>query len=103
MKADDNNRDDSWAIWLEKKMEVATMPRLVKDMADGGFDLSDDFAFIIKNFPSSDALLLFRDNWSEYSKYMDADQRKRCNEEDKIFRYDDVMSLSRQARSTDQT
>ncbi|KAG0645662.1 hypothetical protein D0Z07_8708 [Hyphodiscus hymeniophilus] len=70
---------DLWARWLEERMGVATIPRLVTSTIDGGFKLAEDFEFIIKNFPSSEVLLLLRDNGEEYSKYLDPAQAKRWN------------------------
>lgn len=62
---------ETWTDWLEHKMDVATMPRLVQTTAERGYKLSDDFEWIIKNFPSSEVLLLLRDNWEEYGQYLE--------------------------------
>jgi hypothetical protein len=73
-----------WNRWLEEKMGVATMPRLVQMTNDGCFKLSEDFEFIIKNFPSSEVLLLLRENWAEYSKYFDSDRVQEAIEDQTI-------------------
>ena len=72
---------DMWTRWLEERMGVATIPRLVTPTSYRGFKLSEDFEFVIKNFPSSDVLLLLRENWEEYYKYLDPNQAKRWNGE----------------------
>jgi hypothetical protein len=46
----DNNR--LWTKWLEEKMDIASIPRLVQTTPDRGFRLSEDFEYIIKTFPS---------------------------------------------------
>lgn len=81
---------DHWTRWLEEKMEVATIPRLVQRTVEGGFALSDDFEFIIKNFPSSEVLLLLRDNWEAYSKYFDPDQVLTASKEGPMLQYTQV-------------
>lgn len=67
---------DSWSEWLEEKMDVARIPRLVQ-ASDQGFKLSEDFEWITKNFPSSDVLLLLREHWEEYRQFFDLDQAKK--------------------------
>ncbi|KAF8849225.1 hypothetical protein BDZ45DRAFT_240473 [Acephala macrosclerotiorum] len=80
---------EAWSRWLEEKMEVATMPRLVEPTTDRGFIMSDDFKFIIKNFPSSDVLLLLRDNWEDYSRYFDPDKMSQWKDrEEMTAKYD---------------
>lgn len=79
--------DGNWTKWLEEKMEVATIPRLIQRTVEGGFALSDDFEFIIKNFPSSEVLLLLRDNWEAYSKYFDPDQVLTASKEGPMLQY----------------
>ena len=50
----------------------------------GGFKLSEDFDFIIKNFASSDVLVLLRENWEEYSKFFDTDRTPQVIKDHKI-------------------
>jgi len=69
-------------------MEVATMPRLVRRTPDGGFQISEDFEFIIKNFPSSEVLLLLRYNWDEYSVFLDPEQASKKSRDDMTLKYD---------------
>ena len=76
LAAEGANRD-GWITWLETVMDVATMPRLIQATQDKGFKLSDDFEFIIKHSPSSNVLLLLRDNWEEYSNFLNPDQAKK--------------------------
>jgi hypothetical protein len=77
-----------WITWLEEKMEVATMPKLVQSTPDRGFQLSEDFEFIIKTFASSDVLLLLRDNWDEYSVFLDCDQALKSRRDNMNLKYD---------------
>jgi len=76
-----------WAKWLEEKMEVATIPRLVQATPEKGFTLSEDFEYIIKTFSSSDVLLLLRDNWEEYSCYLQPDQMSQSTRDKLMLKY----------------
>jgi hypothetical protein len=82
---------ESWVTWLEEKMEVATIPRLVQFTPDRGFKMSEDFEFIIKNLPSSDILQLLRDNWAEYSRYFDPDRMLKWNKEEMNLKFDSTQ------------
>jgi hypothetical protein len=78
-------------------MEVATMPRLVQPTTDRGFKLSEDFEFIIKNFPSSDILLLLRDNWDEYSKFIEPDHAEKASKDERITKKFNTKEFIRSA------
>jgi hypothetical protein len=79
---------DSWSTWLEEKMDVATMPRLVQPSRDKGWEMSDHFEFIIKNFTSSEVLLLLRDNWKQYSAFINPDKMGMDTKQKLIAKYD---------------
>ncbi|KUJ23972.1 uncharacterized protein LY89DRAFT_712924 [Mollisia scopiformis] len=79
---------DLWVAWLEEKMDVATIPRLVSTTTDRGFKLSEDFEFIIKTFPSFAVLGLLRENWDKYSRFFDPDELKKWNEKEIGVKYD---------------
>ena len=88
-----------WTRWLEEKMDVATMPRLVQATSNGGFKLSEDFDFIIKNFPSAKVLMLLRENWEEYSKYFDPDQTQQAIKDENIARKFSTKEFSKSAKT----
>jgi hypothetical protein len=69
-------------------MDVATMPRLVQPSRDKGWEMSDHFEFIIKNFTSSEVLLLLRDNWKQYSAFINPDKMGMDTKQKLIAKYD---------------
>ncbi|KAI9054809.1 hypothetical protein LZ554_001954 [Drepanopeziza brunnea f. sp. 'monogermtubi'] len=62
---------EAWMAWLEERMKVASIPRLVELTTEGGFKFSEDFEYIIKTYKSSEVLRLLRAHWKEYSKLFD--------------------------------
>ncbi|OAL17688.1 hypothetical protein AYO22_11344 [Fonsecaea multimorphosa] len=70
-------KDDqaNWLEWLENTAKISILPRLTQ--ADGqsphSFGLSRHFALIMQNFKSRDFLVLLRDNWGYYSRWLEDD------------------------------
>ncbi|XMA12910.1 hypothetical protein WAI453_005701 [Rhynchosporium graminicola] len=79
---------NAWCSWLEDKMQVATIPRLVELTTDRGFKLSEDFEFIMKNYKSSEVLVLLQAHWTEYSKFFDPDQERKWSQDPSMKVYD---------------
>lgn len=77
----------AWSAWLEERMQVSTIPRLVELTTDGGFKFSEDFEYIIKTHKSSDVMLLLRAHWSEYCKFFDPEQARRWSEDPSMRMY----------------
>lgn len=64
--------DKSWIIWLQKSIGLSTLPKIhVGEASDGSLRLSDEFHFLLKGDVSVDMLLLLRNNWQEYSKWVE--------------------------------
>jgi hypothetical protein len=68
------HKREKWLHWLRKFFNLSTLPRLAFPPLGSSFVLSDDFKFIFKKCPSSEVLLLLRDNWSHYSKWIEEDR-----------------------------
>ncbi|KAL2075234.1 hypothetical protein VTL71DRAFT_177 [Oculimacula yallundae] len=81
------NGRGAWSAWLEERMHVATIPRLVELTTDGGFKLSEDFEFIIKTHRSSEVMVLLRVHWHEYCRFFDPSQAKRWSEDPSMRMY----------------
>ncbi|KIW74370.1 hypothetical protein Z517_12310 [Fonsecaea pedrosoi CBS 271.37] len=70
-------KDDqaSWLEWLENAAKISILPRLTQ--ADGqsphSFGLSRHFALIMQDLKSKDFLVLLRDNWGYYSRWLEDD------------------------------
>lgn len=64
-----------WFEWLEKIAKVSILPRLTEpDPAfPNSFRLSRQFISIMQSFNSSDFLILLRDNWFRYSRWLEDD------------------------------
>lgn len=56
--------------WLVSCCRLSVVPRLVDSPESPSFRLSDDFAFVIQNQPSSRVLQLLRDHWDYYSYWI---------------------------------
>ncbi|CZT44957.1 uncharacterized protein RSE6_05219 [Rhynchosporium secalis] len=55
---------------------------------DRGFKLSEDFEFIMKNYKSSEVLVLLQAHWTEYSKFFDPDQERKWSQDPSMKVYD---------------
>lgn len=73
-------QSDAWKSWLQKYFGLAQIPRLVSKLPDGSFHLSEDFKFLFNEFPSSDILILLRDNWEHYSRWIEEDSKDKITE-----------------------
>ncbi|OAP55444.1 hypothetical protein AYL99_10417 [Fonsecaea erecta] len=65
----------SWLEWLENTAKISILPRLTQADAQSphSFGLSRHFALIMQNFKSRDFLVLLRDNWGYYSRWLEDD------------------------------
>ncbi|KAF2176286.1 hypothetical protein K469DRAFT_682619 [Zopfia rhizophila CBS 207.26] len=63
---------DDLREWLVRRLGVAVIPRLVVEgkAKEPSFTMSKDFEFVIHNHTSSEALLLLKQHWKYYSKWI---------------------------------
>jgi hypothetical protein len=66
----DRKKREKLITWLHEEMDIWHIPRLVTLTPGDGFSLSPHFDIIIQERPSSDFLLLLRDHWQHYSKWL---------------------------------
>ncbi|KIW22318.1 uncharacterized protein PV07_12215 [Cladophialophora immunda] len=70
-------KDDqaNWLEWLENAAKISILPRLtqVDGQSPHSFGLSRHFTLIMQNFKSRDFLVLLRDNWGYYSRWLEDD------------------------------
>lgn len=66
----------NWLSWLYESMDIWSIPRLVRSWPSDGFEMSPHFRFILSNCSSKDVLLLLRNNWQHYSKWLEEDKSK---------------------------
>jgi hypothetical protein len=67
---------EGWLEWLKANMNLSSIPRLTRPIRELSpkkwtFELSRDFAFIIKTCPPLDTLKLLCDHWSAYQFWID--------------------------------
>ncbi|KAH6672306.1 hypothetical protein B0J14DRAFT_70569 [Halenospora varia] len=59
-----------WVTWLCDKFNLYRIPRLVT-LQSSSFEVSDDFKFIIQEFPVTDVLQLLISHWEFYSYWIE--------------------------------
>ena len=64
-------RKVNWRNWLTRYLGVSRVPRLVASRTESRPELSPDFELVLKIMPSSNWLLLLRNNWNVYSVWLD--------------------------------
>ena len=64
---------ERWLDWLRKHFGLSKLPHLAYPPLGSSFNLSKDFQFVFGACPSAEVLLLLRDNWSHYSKWIEED------------------------------
>ena len=65
---------DEWYRWLVDSVGLSTHPKLVHLTSEVGperFQLHEDFRDIMRDQPTKVILCLLRDNWYQYSKYIE--------------------------------
>jgi hypothetical protein len=64
-----------WHQWLVDSLRVAIYPRLVESVGNNKdqFRLSGDFEWLLMHRPSAEFLMLLRDQWQIYSRYIEND------------------------------
>jgi hypothetical protein len=72
LAAEDSNEE--WINWLQSSMGILAIPRLVRTTSPNGFELSPHFELIIRKHPSSEVLMLIREHWRYYSKWIEGDK-----------------------------
>jgi hypothetical protein len=80
---DDQER---WRKWLVDSLRVAIYPRLVVTAGEDSFRLSEDFQWLLMHRPSSEFLVLLRDQWHIYAPYMENDDTKGENHRANVSR-----------------
>lgn len=64
---------ERWHDWLHDGLNIATHPRLGVPSSKDKFEIAPDFAWIMLNRPSTDFLLLLRDQWGLYEDFIEND------------------------------
>lgn len=49
--------------WVQSCMGISSIPRLASPNPYGGFEMTSEFKYILKEMPSVDMLYLLKDNW----------------------------------------
>ncbi|KAK5651417.1 hypothetical protein OQA88_12505 [Cercophora sp. LCS_1] len=65
-----SEQENKFISWLVSCCKLSIVPRLVDAPESPSFQLSDDFAYVIRTQPSSRVLLLLRDHWDYYSYWV---------------------------------
>ncbi|KAF5238847.1 hypothetical protein FANTH_10175 [Fusarium anthophilum] len=62
-----------WTGWLRNSFDLSRIPRIhmAHPSFPGQFQLSEEFKFLCSTCPSSTVLRLLRENWTEYSKWIE--------------------------------
>jgi hypothetical protein len=66
--------DGDWKTWFMANLNVEQYPRLVFPSVGPEFTLSKDFQVLLDTCPPVQVLLLLRDHWSHYSKWIIHDE-----------------------------
>lgn len=76
---------EDWLQWLVDQLNVAIYPRIHQFISDSSFDLSDEFRFITANHPTN-FLVLLKNRWDKYSKYIEKDENQAADTEPNLSR-----------------
>jgi hypothetical protein len=68
--ADSLSADSDWASWLVRNCHLAEYPRLVEHAINPKPVLSQDFQFLLDAGLQKQILLLFREHWGIYAKFL---------------------------------
>jgi hypothetical protein len=63
--------EENWLLWLRSHNKISVLPRLVRMTSECSFELASDFEFLTQLLPSPEFLLLLRDHWTHYAKFLD--------------------------------
>ncbi|KAB5580701.1 hypothetical protein GE09DRAFT_1279564 [Coniochaeta sp. 2T2.1] len=67
-------RAPEFCQWLQSCMGVSAIPRLASPTSTGGFEMTSEFKYILKESPSVDMLYLLKENWRDsYSAWFHPD------------------------------
>ncbi|CAH0021674.1 unnamed protein product [Clonostachys rhizophaga] len=64
-------RQDKWRKWLRQELHISTVPRLIVQVGKHHFVLSPEMELIRNHWSSADFLTLLRDNWNNYSGWLE--------------------------------
>ena len=81
-----NMEEKRWQEWLLANLHVAVVPRLIEPSVGLPFQLSEDFMFIFKRYGSATSLLLLRDNWEYYSRWLEGGSFRDVGQEWRVSR-----------------
>ncbi|KAH8691711.1 hypothetical protein GQ44DRAFT_636227 [Phaeosphaeriaceae sp. PMI808] len=67
-----NQYDTDWCSWLAKNLDLTLLPRmaLVSKAPADNFTLAPDFQVLIDTYPPLTVLLLLRERWEDYKKWV---------------------------------
>ena len=63
---------EAWMLWLKRDLNIWQIPRLISSTSDN-FNISADMETIMHSWPQEEFLILLRDNWKIYSKWLGKD------------------------------
>jgi hypothetical protein len=65
--------NEDFQLWMVDNFNLARYPRLVTYLSLNSFKISDDFIIVVETAPPISVLLLLRERWAVYSKWLAAD------------------------------